>query len=109
MRNTTGLQYLVNERLAQRSGLIGRVFKAVEMGPREYGAHSQLRLWKVANFFWVQFYHTYSIMRPVFSRFMTVQNGPLNYSGLLVYAFFTLMVWSRFRFIRGRDFVATNQ
>ena len=109
LRNTTGLQYFVNERMAKRSGLIGRMFKAIEMGPREYGGHSQLKLWRVANFFWMQFYNTYSVMRPIFSRFLTAQQGPLNYSGLLTYVFFTIMIWSRFRFIRGRDFVATNQ
>jgi hypothetical protein len=109
LRNTTGLQYLVNERLAQRSGLIGRMFKAIEMGPREYGQHSQLRLWKVANFFWVQYYHTYSILRPVFSRFFGATQGPLNYSGLFIYFIFSIMIACKFRFIRGRDFVMTNQ
>ena len=33
----------------------------------------------------------------------------MNYSGLLIYVFASIFVWSRFRFIRGRDFVAFNQ
>ena len=109
LRNTTGLQFLVNERLAKRSGMIGKIFKAIEMGPREYGRHSQLRMALVGNYFWVQFYHTLSIVRPIISRFMTVQHGPLNYSGLYFYVFITIFVLARFRFIRGRDFVACNQ
>mmetsp|Transcript_36599 Transcript_36599/g.35397 ORF Transcript_36599/g.35397 Transcript_36599/m.35397 type:complete len:108 (+) Transcript_36599:214-537(+) len=42
-------------------------------------------------------------MRPVFSRFVGVGNGPLNYSGLFMYFFLTGLVFSRFRFIRARD------
>jgi len=34
LRNTTFLQYVVNEKLAKRPGLIGRIFKGLEMGPR---------------------------------------------------------------------------
>ena len=47
-------------------------------------------------------------MRPVFSRFLGVQNGPLNYSGLFLYFLFTIMVISRFRFIRVRDTMVFN-
>ena len=72
MRNTGALQYLVNERLAKRPGLIGRIFKGLEMGPRQYSQHAFHRTFRVANYFWVQIYHTYSIMRPVFSRFIGV-------------------------------------
>ena len=34
---TSGLQYLINERLAKRSGPIGTLFKNLEMGKRQYG------------------------------------------------------------------------
>jgi hypothetical protein len=47
-------------------------------------------------------------MRPIFSRFIGVQNGPLNYSGLFVYLFCSMMVFSRFRFIRARDVLFFN-
>lgn len=34
LRNTTSMQFLVNERLAKRGGPIGRIFSALEMGKR---------------------------------------------------------------------------
>ena len=34
---TSGLQYLINERLAKRSGPIGTLFNNLEMGKRQYG------------------------------------------------------------------------
>ena len=48
-------------------------------------------------------------MRPIGSRFIGSQNGPLNYSGIAVYCFCTLMVLNRFRFIRSRDILHFNQ
>jgi hypothetical protein len=56
LKNTGGLQYLVNERLAKRSGLIGRIARAIEMGPRQYSPHTLLRSFRVANYFWVMIY-----------------------------------------------------
>ena len=56
LRNTTSMQYLVNERLAKRSGLIGRMARAMEMGERQYSAHAFGRGLKVVNFFWVSIY-----------------------------------------------------
>mmetsp|Transcript_32524 Transcript_32524/g.24041 ORF Transcript_32524/g.24041 Transcript_32524/m.24041 type:complete len:142 (+) Transcript_32524:241-666(+) len=47
-------------------------------------------------------------MRPVFSRFIGVTNGPLNYSGLFLYFFMTVLVMSRFRFTRARDTMTFN-
>lgn len=44
-----------------------------------------------------------AIMRPVGSRFIGVVNGPLNYSGLFLYLFLTILILGRFRFIRVRD------
>ena len=37
LSNTKGVQYLVNERLANRAGAIGSLFKALRIGEREYG------------------------------------------------------------------------
>ena len=37
LSNTKGLQYLVNQRLANRDGAIGSLFKALRIGEREYG------------------------------------------------------------------------
>ena len=78
------------------------------MGPRQFSQHTLHRAFRVVNYFHVQLYHTLSIMRPVFSRFVGVQNAPLNYSGLFLYFFLTIMVLGRFRFIRARDTVTFN-
>ena len=103
LKNTKGLQYLVNERLATRPGLIGRIFKGLEMGKREYSDHTLHRALRVANFMWVSIFRVYAYMRPVGSRFFGAGNGPLNYSGLFVYFFATAMVFARCRFVNARD------
>ena len=84
----------MNEKLAKRPGGIGRFFKAIEMGKREYGTHSFHRLWRVVNFFWIKQYQVLCLMRPVGSRFFGQGNGPLNYTGLFVYIFATLSLLS---------------
>ena len=53
LRNTTGLQYLVNERLAQRGGPIGNLFKLLAIGKRQMGQHSLGRQMKLMNYFWL--------------------------------------------------------
>lgn len=108
LRNTTSLQYLVNERLAKRSGFIGRIARAIELGPRQYSPHSTLRLFRVANYFWMMSYQQMAMMRGVLSRFAGNSNGPLNYTGLFVYFFCTICITSRFRFIRARDIYYFN-
>lgn len=108
LANIGPVKYIINERLAKRSGIIGRMFKGIEIGPRQYSQHTFYRAFKVANYFWVQIYHTLAIMRPVFSRFVGVANGPLNYSGLFLYFFLTALIFARFRFIRVRDTLYFN-
>lgn len=103
LRNTTSMQYLINQRMAPRTGLFGRIGRALEMGERQYSSHTMLRAFRVVNYFWVMIYQQMAMMRPVFSRFIGVQNGPLNYSGIFVYFFCSMMVFNRFRFIRARD------
>ena len=102
------MQYLVNERFSKRPGLIGRIFKGLEMGERNYGQHAIHRVYRVANYYWIMIYHTFSIIRPVFSRFNGVQQGPLNYSGLFLYFLATFLVIGRVRFIRIRDNLTFN-
>ena len=109
LANTKGLQYLINDRLATRSGAIGNLFKALRIGERDYGHHSLFRFLKVTNYFWVYTYQLFGQMRPVFSRFVGVSQGPLNYSGLFVWFFLTNLIFGRFRFIRSRDVLAFNQ
>lgn len=109
MRNTTGLQYLVNQRLAKRNGFIGKVARALEMGPREYSSHSIGKFFRVGNHFWVQFYQLNGMMRPVLSRLVVgVSNGPLNYSGLFMWFWITFVILARFRFQRARDLSVFN-
>ena len=103
LRNTGGLQYLVNERLAKRPGLIGRIFKGLEMGKREYSEHTFHRAFRVVNYLWMSIFRVYAMMRPIGSRFLGSGNGPLNYSGLFVYFWASSMIFARCRFSKSRD------
>jgi hypothetical protein len=47
------LQYINNERLAKRSGLIGKIARNLEMGERQYSQHAFGRAFRVVNFYWV--------------------------------------------------------
>lgn len=109
LSRTQGLQYLVNERLAKRGGPIGRIFTALEMGKRQYGSHSLGRFMKLANYWWLMIYQALGMQRMVFSRYLGLQNAPLNYSGLFVWFVATNMIFSRFRFVRSRDVLNFNQ
>ena len=98
---------MVNERLATRSGAIGRLFKHLEMGRREYSQHTLLRAFKVVNYFWMQIFHVLGTFRPIGSRFLTsLGNGPLNYSALFCYGWCTMCVFARCRFENSRDLYA---
>ena len=108
LRNTKGLQYLVNERLAKRGGPVGRIFSALEIGQRQMSPHSFNRLMKVVNYWWVMIYQTLAMQRPILSRFIGMQNAPLNYSGMFVWCVATNMIFSRFRFVRSRDVLNFN-
>ena len=108
LSRTTGLQYLVNERLAKRGGPIGSLFRALEMGKRQYGNHTLGRFAKLMNYYWLMIYQSLNMQRAVFSRFVGLQNAPLNYSGMFVWFVATNMIFSRFRFIRSRDVMNFN-
>ena len=96
LRNTTGLQYLVNERLAKRSGFIGSIAKRLHIGERQYSQHTFARIVKVANYFWVVSLQSFAHMRYIGSRiWATSQKGPLNYSGFFMYVWVTHMIMSR--------------
>lgn len=51
----------------------------------------------------MQTLHVASSLRGVGSRFIGVNYGPLSYTVIFMYGWFSLMVLNRFRFIRGRD------
>ena len=106
---TTGLQYIVNERLAKRGGPIGGIFKALEMGKRQYGSHTMGRYLRLMNYYWLMVYQTLNMQRLVFSRLVGLHNAPLNYSGMFVWFVATNMIFSRFRFVRARDVLNFNQ
>lgn len=108
LKYTVPLQNLINNRLATRPGAIGRFFKGLEMGKREYSAHTFHRAFRVVNFFWMHMFKVYATMRPVGSRFFGHANGSLNYSGLFVYFFATAMVFGRLRFTKSREQYAFN-
>ena len=109
LKNTGGLQYLVNERLATRPGIIGRLFKSLEMGKREYSQHTLLRAFKVVNYFWMQIFHVFGTSRPHGGKFLTsLGNGPLNYSALFCWFWCTGMIIARCRFENSRDQYAFN-
>ena len=56
LKYTVPLQNLINNRLATRPGAIGRFFKGLEMGKREYSAHTFHRAFRVVNFFWMHMF-----------------------------------------------------
>lgn len=89
LSRTGGLQYLVNERLAKRGGPIGGIFTALSIGKRQMGGHSAGKFLKLVNYWWLMIYQMIAVQRPVFSRFIGLQNAPLNYSGLFVWFFAT--------------------
>lgn len=64
------MQFIVNERLAKRSGLIGKIARSLEMGERQYSQHAFGRAFKVVNFYWIQIYHVLGTFRPVLSRLL---------------------------------------
>ena len=108
LKNTGGLQHLINNKLATRPGLIGRIFKGLEMGRREYSEHTFHRAFRVVNYFYMMLFQVFAYMRPVGSRFFGRGNGPLNYSGLFIYCTSTMAILSRCRFERQRDIIAFN-
>ena len=99
----------MNEKLGKRSGLIGRIFKGIEMGPRQYSQHTFYRAFRVVNFFWLHMYQVMAVMRPVLSRLVIGSSaGPLNYSGLFMWLWLSGMIIARFRFNRARDVIYMN-
>ena len=98
----------MNERLAKRSGFIGRLARFYEMGERQYSPHSLLRIMKVVNWYWVFGYQVVAMMRAPLSRFIGVTQGPINITGVFMWVWGTMLVFSRFRFMRSRDIYFFN-
>ena len=104
LRNTTTLQYLVNERLAKRNGAIGNLFKKLEIGERNYSPHAFGRAMKLCNYWFMATLQLFANLRGVGSRMFTgTTNGPLNFSGLMMYLFGTILCFSRLGWERPKD------
>ena len=90
--------------------MIGNIFKRLEIGERQYSAHSLGRSLKVVNWAWMVTLQAFNHSRGVGSRLFTgTQNGPLNYSGLFMFIFATCMVSGRLSWNRSRDAFYCNQ
>ena len=100
---------MVNERLAKRSGIIGRIFKGLEIGERQYGHHTISKVIKVNNFLWVKTLMMLNYTRPVFSRFFGVTISPLNYTGLFMWCMATGFILSRIKVSKFRDVLMFNK
>ena len=108
LANSGGLQHFVNNVMAQRSGALGRLFKAIEIGKRDYGAHTLHRAFRVVNWMWVNTFRAWAVMRPIGSRFLTNGNGPINYGGLYIYMFATAGIFARCRMTHTREATTFN-
>ena len=111
LRNTTSLQYLVNERLAKRSGFIGKIFKYLEIGQRQYSQHAHWRTLKLVNWAYMRSLQMFCLLRATtFSRiWIGTTHAPMNFSGLFVFFFMTRNIMDRIQFERPADFLAINQ
>jgi hypothetical protein len=72
LKNTKFLQYVVNEKLAKRSGSIGKFFSWMQIGERQYGQHFIPKWFRVFNHYFLAFGYRFNWGRPsimkVFSR-----------------------------------------
>ena len=109
LTNTKSLQFIVNERLAQREGAVGTFFKFFELGKRQMSSHSWGKWVKFVNWWYIRGAQVVAARRLPISRLLNVTTGPLNYSGMFVYFWATIFLFNRFRFIRQRDVLRFNQ
>ena len=103
-----GFVNFVNNNLAGRKGVIGRIFSTVKIGPRQMGAHAFPKLLKFFNYYLVNSYGLMGAIRPTFSRYIGVTHGPLNYTGLMMWFIVTGAILNRIRFHRSRDIMVFN-
>ena len=108
LKNTKGLQHVVNERLAKRDGAVGNFFKLLEIGERQMGKHSLGGYLRFTNWWYIRGAQAIAARRMVLSRLTGATSAPLNYSALFVYFFATVYLINRFRFIRQRDVLRFN-
>ena len=104
----TGFVNYINNNLAERKGVIGRLFKTLRVGPRQMGRHTLPAMLKYFNYYLVSSYGLIGSIRPVFSRFVGVAHGPLNYTGLMMWFLMTAAIIGRVKFDRSRDALMFN-
>lgn len=106
--NQKWLTTLVNDKLAARKGLVGKIFSWLQIGPRQMGAHTIPKIMKFYNIYFMMSYHWISAFRPVFSRYIGSAHGPLNYTGIMLWFMLTGSIIARFKFNRSRDILQFN-
>jgi hypothetical protein len=62
------LQFIVNEKLAKKSGPIGRFFRFFAIGKRQYGEHYAGRLLLSINTFFLFVFRAFSNYRVLYTR-----------------------------------------
>ena len=97
------LKTLVNERLAKRSGVIGRLFTFLKIGPRQLSSHTIPKILKYVNSYYVITTGLLGANRTILTKYIGSTYGPLNYGGLFAWALFTSGILVRIQFQRTRD------
>ncbi len=103
-----GFVNFVNNNLAERKGAIGSIFKRLRIGTREMGRHTFPAMLKYFNYYLVMSYGLIGSIRPVFSRYIGVTHGPLNYTGLMMWFLMSGAILNRLRLHRSRDVFTFN-
>jgi hypothetical protein len=71
LKNTKGLQYIVNEKLAKRKGKMGSFFNWMQIGPRHMGEHVIPRWFRVWNSYMLDYGFRMNWVRPHLTKFFT--------------------------------------
>ena len=100
-----GFVNYVNNNLAKRSGVIGRVFTLLSVGNRQMGQHRVGAFLKFVNHYLVKTYTIAGTMRPILSRFVGHSHGTLNFTGIAMWAIMSGVILSRVRFTNARDVI----
>ena len=109
LKNLRPVKVLINDRLANRPGFIGGIFKRLKIGTREYGQHTIPKIMKLMNSVFMMQYTVVANQRQVFSRFFGHIYGPLNYTGIVTWCFLTGAVIFRFPIYGMRDILQFNE
>ena len=86
LRNTGWLQNVVNNKLAKRSGAVGKFFRWMEIGPRSNGSHVLPKWFRFWNTYMLNFGWRFNWARPHLTKLMTKEREMFMaaYSGLFI-------------------------